>query len=178
MVGERSSRLLGPALRQTAEHTGNRESSHLNQPVALLQHRHQPWCSFPSLAISPLLSLLPQLPPPPPLAPPAKRNETKRNGTLQQQPQLGASRSHGRRLVQARGEAWYNLTLSTELQPRYPVLTLLGVVLLLTAPRLATSASAFYAGGVTLSFIALSLVILYQVSRKLPGGKKLGGTSP
>jgi len=47
--------------------------------------------------------------------------------------------------------------------------------MLLLAPWLASSAAAFYAGGVTLSFIALSLVILYHVSRRVPGGSKLAG---
>lgn len=72
------------------------------------------------------------------------------------------------------------MTVVTQLQPRYPASLAAGVLLLLLAPWLASSAAAFYAGGVTLSFIALSLVILYHVSRRVPGGSKLSGarTSP
>mmetsp|Transcript_30890 Transcript_30890/g.42814 ORF Transcript_30890/g.42814 Transcript_30890/m.42814 type:complete len:539 (+) Transcript_30890:181-1797(+) len=74
-----------------------------------------------------------------------------------------------------RSGAWYRLSIRNEFSVVKPLLVVAGMVLLLAAPTLSRSVKAFYFGGVALSFLLLSLVILFQMSKRVPGGSKAGG---
>eukprot|EP00240_Pyramimonas_obovata_P000678 CAMPEP_0118952422 /NCGR_PEP_ID=MMETSP1169-20130426/54831_1 /TAXON_ID=36882 /ORGANISM="Pyramimonas obovata, Strain CCMP722" /LENGTH=546 /DNA_ID=CAMNT_0006899675 /DNA_START=40 /DNA_END=1680 /DNA_ORIENTATION=- len=78
-------------------------------------------------------------------------------------------------LLEARHGAWYNLTISNGFCWQGPAMIATGLAVLAVAPYINASVSAFYVGGITLSFMLLSIIVLFQISKRIPGGQKASG---
>mmetsp|Transcript_28338 Transcript_28338/g.47548 ORF Transcript_28338/g.47548 Transcript_28338/m.47548 type:complete len:564 (+) Transcript_28338:208-1899(+) len=71
--------------------------------------------------------------------------------------------------------AWYNLTITNGLSYSGPAVLTAALTMLAIAPMASHSVSAFYVGGVTLTFMMFSIILLYQMSKRFPGGQKASG---
>ncbi|KAK3286995.1 hypothetical protein CYMTET_5478 [Cymbomonas tetramitiformis] len=68
-------------------------------------------------------------------------------------------------------EGDYKLVISNELRPLFPACAGVGLFLVIIAPIVSSSVAFVYLGGTTLTFLLISLVILYKLSKNM-GAKR------
>ena len=75
------------------------------------------------------------------------------------------------------GAIKYAVSAKSAFQQKLVARLLLGIALLIVAPRVASSVTCFYTVAMTLSTLALALIVIHRFSRAIPGGRMMKRTA-